>query len=258
MADDKRQQSWQGKRGSRHERGYDSNWVRLRLTILQRDKYLCQSCLTLGKPTTATDVDHITPKIQGGTDDPDNLRSLCRACHIEKSKREKPKTRSKLTRDDGWGEQEAKRYGYSIPHGVKTSAIPVVLVCGPPAAGKTTHIAQHAQPGDMVIDFDQYLQRIGGVKWDTDQSKVRLAFNLRDADIRSLQYRETGTAWLIAMAPTAKERAAWAEALGRNLSIVMLDTPEAECIARVEADSTRKQASETMQKVIRQWWAEYD
>lgn len=251
--------SWQGNRGTRHERGYDYKWVKLRESILKRDLHLCQSCLTLGIPKTAKEVDHIIPKVQGGTDEPTNLRSLCSPCHLEKSKREKPKQASKrLTRNDGWGETELKWFGYSIPKGVKHSAIPVVLVCGPPAAGKTTHIANHAKLGDMVIDFDQYLNRIGGKKWDTDQNKVKLAFSLRDADIRSLQYRESGTAWLIAMAPTAKERETWADALGPKLSVVMLDTPEAECITRVEADSTRAHAAKTMREVIRQWWADYD
>lgn len=33
-------------------------------------------------------VDHIVGKAKGGTDDPDNLQSLCSPCHDAKSERE--------------------------------------------------------------------------------------------------------------------------------------------------------------------------
>ena len=70
---------------SRHERGYGSVWTKIRERILKRDMYLCQACLKLGRTTPATQVDHITPKAQGGTDDDGNLQAICAACHLEKS-----------------------------------------------------------------------------------------------------------------------------------------------------------------------------
>ncbi|SIS07568.1 5-methylcytosine-specific restriction enzyme A [Moraxella cuniculi DSM 21768] len=70
---------------SASERGYGSAWRRLRAQILQRDNYLCQACKANGRYTTATDVDHIQAKAHGGTDSPDNLQSLCRACHKSKT-----------------------------------------------------------------------------------------------------------------------------------------------------------------------------
>lgn len=36
-----------------------------------------------GKP--ATEVDHIVPVCLGGTDDRENLRGICRGCHLTKS-----------------------------------------------------------------------------------------------------------------------------------------------------------------------------
>ena len=73
---------------SRHERGYGSAWDKIRPSILQRDLFLCQACKRQGRLTPAKDVDHITPKAQGGIDDPDNLQSLCRSCHIKKTREE--------------------------------------------------------------------------------------------------------------------------------------------------------------------------
>ena len=81
-------------KGSRHSRGYGSAWDRLRKTILQRDCYLCQQCKRQGRITALCAkpydhaVDHITPRAKGGTDDPDNLESLCGDCHDRKSAEE--------------------------------------------------------------------------------------------------------------------------------------------------------------------------
>lgn len=75
-------------RGSRHERGYGSEWERLRKRILSRDKGLCQPCLRQGKPRPAQAVDHIVPKSKGGTDDDDNLQAICKACHQVKTQAE--------------------------------------------------------------------------------------------------------------------------------------------------------------------------
>jgi len=73
---------------SRHERGYGAAWVKTRAVILKRDAGLCQPCLATGRPTPATQVDHITPKAKGGTDDHENLQAICGACHTVKTERE--------------------------------------------------------------------------------------------------------------------------------------------------------------------------
>lgn len=86
--------SWGGNRGTRYERGYGTAWTKLRLTILQRDCYLCQQCMRDGRVTALCvkpydhAVDHIKPKAKGGTDHPSNLQSLCAEHHLEKSLRE--------------------------------------------------------------------------------------------------------------------------------------------------------------------------
>lgn len=99
--------AWSGQ-GSRQSRGYGAGWDRLRQSILQRDKYLCQQCLADGRLTPLCAkpydhaVDHITPKAKGGTDDPDNLQSLCTPCHDAKTLSEQPKRGPRMQRADGW------------------------------------------------------------------------------------------------------------------------------------------------------------
>lgn len=70
---------------SRHERGYGYQWDRLRKLVLQRDQHLCQPCIRKGRATPATEVDHITPKAKGGTDDHGNLQAICSPCHKDKT-----------------------------------------------------------------------------------------------------------------------------------------------------------------------------
>ncbi|MBM9615321.1 HNH endonuclease [Desulfobulbus rhabdoformis] len=64
------------------------SWKRIRLRILKRDGYLCQECQRMGRVTMATDVDHVTPLADGGTDDDKNLQSLCGVCHKKKTREE--------------------------------------------------------------------------------------------------------------------------------------------------------------------------
>lgn len=76
-------------RGNRHERGYGNAWLKVRAAVFRRDCGLCQACRRTGRVAEATDVDHITSKANGGTDDMDNLQALCRDCHRAKTARER-------------------------------------------------------------------------------------------------------------------------------------------------------------------------
>lgn len=74
---------------SSRERGYGGRWRFLRQQVLERDSYLCCECAKEGRVSAASDVDHIVPKSQGGTDDLSNLQSLCKKCHKTKTYAEK-------------------------------------------------------------------------------------------------------------------------------------------------------------------------
>lgn len=55
-----------------------------------RDGYLCQckDCQAKPVPLIATEVDHIIPRSQGGTDDHSNLRAINGDCHRKKTQAE--------------------------------------------------------------------------------------------------------------------------------------------------------------------------
>jgi 5-methylcytosine-specific restriction protein A len=82
------------RRGSRHERGYGTAWDKLRKVILARDAGICQHCLrTTGELHAGTEVDHIVPKFEGGTDDESNLQTICREAHRAKTAEEAKRSR---------------------------------------------------------------------------------------------------------------------------------------------------------------------
>ena len=57
------------------------SWKELRRKVLERDNYTCVIC---GKP--AEEIDHIVPISMGGAMfDMNNLQSLCKQCHKEKT-----------------------------------------------------------------------------------------------------------------------------------------------------------------------------
>jgi len=57
---------------------YPKNWNRLRGYVFTRDKHICRFC---GRKTKFPQCHHIVPVGKGGSHHPDNLLTLCRACH---------------------------------------------------------------------------------------------------------------------------------------------------------------------------------
>jgi 5-methylcytosine-specific restriction protein A len=87
-------------RGTSTERGYGARWRRIRRAVLRRDNYRCRAMIPAIDErarqrgvmvrcwNTGKEVDHIIPKAQGGTDELDNLQSLCKGCHSRKTAKE--------------------------------------------------------------------------------------------------------------------------------------------------------------------------
>ena len=65
------------RRLSTGQRGSTRAWRTTRAAVLLRDGHRCQLC-----GARAEHVDHVTPKIAGGSDHPGNLRATCAACNL--------------------------------------------------------------------------------------------------------------------------------------------------------------------------------
>src|SRR5689334_3305622 len=59
-------------------RASSSTWRRVRLAVLERDKFICYRC---GK--YAVEIDHLWPAALGGDDHPEGLRACCRRCNAK-------------------------------------------------------------------------------------------------------------------------------------------------------------------------------
>ena len=63
-----------------YQKGFNYSYESRKEAIRNRDNYTCQFC---GKKHTRLEVHHIIFRSQGGTDDEDNLITLCKSCHDE-------------------------------------------------------------------------------------------------------------------------------------------------------------------------------
>lgn len=163
---------------------------------------LCHLCRRPG----ARSADHLRPRSRWGGDDLGNLRPAHKSCNQRRQDRAAP----------GWGAR-------------------LVVVCGPPGAGKTTYVAEHAEAVDVVIDLDALalaLMRPGErpATPGAYPAHVRhVAIGAREEAIRrAVRLREAVTVWLVHALPAAAEladyRAAGAEIVALDPGIeVLLD-----------------------------------
>ena len=68
-----------------HLRLSNRRWAALRRAVFKRDGYRCRECGRAGR----LECDHTVPLHHGGARYAlDNLQTLCRNCHVEKTRRE--------------------------------------------------------------------------------------------------------------------------------------------------------------------------
>lgn len=188
---------------------------------------LCRICRAEGRTTAATTVDHIKPLAAGGEDVDGNCQGLCEAHHAAKTAAEGGK-------DYGQGFVAATH-----PEWLRRSAIPVEIVCGPPASGKTTHVRDTAKPGDTVIDLDDISKAIDPSfkQWrGRDTALLVASLRVRNDMLGRLDRKRAGKAWLIVSAPTKAERQWWQAKLGGK--VTLLNPGYSECVKRSKARGT--------------------
>jgi hypothetical protein len=224
---------------------------------------LCALCLERNIIKAARVVHHLEP--HGGDWELfrlGELQSLCKEHHDGIAQSEERRGFNKGCNVDGSpiADRWQRKQPFSIPHGIKESAIPVHIVCGAPGSGKTTFVRKHAKPGDWIIDFDDIREAIGASRYSDNPRDIKGALSHRDQMLRALSLGTRGTeAWLVVMAPTRAERDAWCTALGKDkASIHVIPTGTYECKRRIEMDNTREGHRARLFVEVDRWFAKYN
>lgn len=232
------------RRESATRRGYGADWRRLRLTFLDANP-LCRFCADTGRVEAATVVDHIITI----ADRPDlrldwsNLRPLCKPCHDRHTAREQ-----------AFGGKASRR-----PEWLRPSAVPLHIVCGPPASGKTHWVSEHASADDLVLDLDEIAASLSGLgphAWTSQW--LDPALRERNELLGRLSRTSTTwpAAWLIISEPRAENRQWWFDKL-RPETITVLETCPEICRSRIRHDPERADRIDAVNAVVLRWWSTY-
>jgi 5-methylcytosine-specific restriction endonuclease McrA len=249
-------------------------WKALRKQALIRDNHQCTVCKADVSGWKQSRVDHI----QQRKTHPhlaltlSNLRTLCAACdnkrHAEKGNPRPGYDASGVPLDPQhhWADTKTGTPPNSEadphPNWLKPSLVPIHLVCGPPASGKSTFVREHAGPGDLVLDLDDIIAEIAGRPvWDNSERlqhwlSAALAERNRKLDRLSTPPEPCSQAWLIVSEPYATWRSWWRKTLGPGNTYVLL-TPLHICRQRIATDRERAIAAEKRSGVAWAWWKRY-
>jgi predicted kinase len=111
--------------------------------------------------------------------------------------------------------------------------MPVTLITGPPCAGKTTYARSLAQPGDILLDFDDICVEVGGSHQWAHSTRTKEAaeavMRQRMAMVRA--YPSHPDSYVIRCAPESRAREALARYLGA-VSVVVVDPGIDVCLSR--------------------------
>lgn len=130
----------------------------------------------------------------------------------------------------------------------------VCLIAGPPCAGKSTLVAQHLEPGDLVADFDAVARELGSPgKWMHPPAVGDAAERRMDDLVLEAASLQAGRAWVIRCAPEPELRVALARRLAAN-RVIVLRPPLSVLLVRARA---RPLAAET-QRAIHRWLDRYE
>lgn len=196
-------------------------WMKFRRVVIgdrltDEGETICELC---GKPITrAHDIilHHVTELTEDNVNDygvslnPDNIQLLHHKCHNI--------IHNKL------GHKERCIY----------------LVYGAPLSGKSSYVAEIAEPGDLIIDMDNIWQCVSGCDRYVKPPRLNaLVFGVRDYLLDSVKYRRGRweSAYIIGGYPLVSDRERLCRELGARE--IFIECSKDECIRRLICDTKR-------------------
>lgn len=127
----------------------------------------------------------------------------------------------------------------------------LIIISGPPAAGKTTWVRGRAKPGDIVVDYDRIAQALtadGTDARDHPRHLRTVASRARSAAIReALQHTQHCDVYIIHSLPPADALQRYAE---HNAQLITIDPGRDVVLTRI-----RRERPATMVAVAERWYA---
>jgi 5-methylcytosine-specific restriction protein A len=132
----------------------------------------------------------------------------------------------------------------------------VMLVCGPPAAGKSTYVKRHRGAFDIVIDLDSIAREHGYGRVRPPEATAVLLTDRNDRLAKLHGLPPKVVAWVIIGAPSQKLRAWWSNLLGvRDGGLIVLNPGRDELRRRIMNDPDRVEVRQLHIKLVDQWLA---
>lgn len=131
----------------------------------------------------------------------------------------------------------------------------ITIVAGPPCAGKSTYVADQAEPGDEVLDWDVIFAEVAQRPIHDRDVPDREAVEAETEQRFRARLAAMSRGWVIRCAPKRQHRAIMRRT--KRARSVVLAVPLQECLRRLDQDVTRSDR-EADASAIRRWWAEYD
>ena len=176
-------------------------------------------------------ADHVVPRERGGSDDPSNGQGLCKECHDLKTN--------------------------LVDKGRTGGLLEAILVCGPPGSGKTKYVMERFQPGDVLVDFEQLMIALTGLRGHSYPDALKpLGWDAMDAVLERLPRLDgSHRVWITACAPRRAQR----ERLQRGFQarVVILEVKTDECLSRLERD-TGRDSRVNWERLVKSWWTDYE
>lgn len=133
----------------------------------------------------------------------------------------------------------------------------VCIVCGAPGSGKTTFVQKTMRKGDVVVDMDALVSALTGNKEQhPDYATVMdIALSVREAIYKKIVENRTPGKRAFVITSSANQQ--HVNQLAQRLSghCHYMDTPQEECIRRINNDPTRPNKENDV-KLVQKWFAE--
>ena len=124
------------------------------------------------------------------------------------------------------------------------------IITGPPCAGKSTYVREHAKSGDLRIDYDLIAQALGAENSHAAEGIIKqAAFDAREGAIRTaLDDITDAESWIIHTSPSEEHMKLYEQA---GAEVIPLDPGYEVCMERAKKDERPQQTIDGIEK----WYA---